>query len=69
MPVTGDAAQPIVYVNGKRHELPPGKAETTLLQYLRGALPPNLLPVEPVCPDLIKLSTVDLASGTLADRI
>ena len=28
--------QPIVYVNGKRYELPEGKAETTLLQYLRG---------------------------------
>ena len=43
MPATSDATQPIVYVNGKRHELPPGKAETTLLQYLRGTLPPNPL--------------------------
>ena len=34
-----DASQPIVYVNGKRHELPQGKAETTLLQYLRGRSP------------------------------
>lgn len=34
-----DASQPIVYVNGKRHELPQGKAETTLLQYLRGTSP------------------------------
>ncbi len=36
-----DASQPIVYVNGKRHELPQGKAETTLLQYLRGTLLPR----------------------------
>lgn len=28
----------ITYVNGKRHQLPKGRAETTLLQYLRGKL-------------------------------
>lgn len=27
---------PIVYINGKRYVLPTGKAEWTLLQYLRG---------------------------------
>ena len=29
-------AEPIVYVNGKRHVLPLGAGENTLLQYLRG---------------------------------
>ena len=29
-------AEPIVYINGKRHVLPLGRAEVTLLQYLRG---------------------------------
>ena len=33
-----EADEPIVYVNGKRHILPEGNAETTLLQYLRGAV-------------------------------
>ena len=33
-----EADEPIVYVNGKRHILPEGNAETTLLQYLRGAI-------------------------------
>lgn len=28
--------EPIVYVNGKRHVLPLGAGEKTLLQYLRG---------------------------------
>lgn len=27
---------PFCYINGKRHELPKGRAEATLLQYLRG---------------------------------
>lgn len=26
----------VCYINGKRHVLPPGRAEATLLQYLRG---------------------------------
>lgn len=30
------SVEPICYVNGKRHVLPPGKAEYTLLQWLRG---------------------------------
>ena len=30
-----------VYVNGKRHVMPQGKAEQTLLAYLRGACLPN----------------------------
>ena len=28
---------PICYVNGKRYELPEGRAEATLLQWLRGS--------------------------------
>lgn len=38
-PVAGfvDDAVPICYVNGKRYELPPGRGEGTLLQFLRGA--------------------------------
>lgn len=32
----GVADQPIAYVNGKRHVLPQGRAEATLLQWLRG---------------------------------
>lgn len=32
-----DGAEPIVYVNGKRHLLPSGAGHVTLLQYLRGA--------------------------------
>lgn len=28
---------PICYINGKRHDLPEGRAEVNLLQYLRGA--------------------------------
>lgn len=37
----GDAAfdVPVAYVNGKRYELPQGRAEVTLLTYLRGAVP------------------------------
>ncbi len=31
-------AEPIAYINGKRFSLPTGRAEVTLLQYLRGAL-------------------------------
>lgn len=31
-------AEPICYINGKRHVLPQGRGETTLLQFLRGAL-------------------------------
>lgn len=36
--VMGDDAAlvPVAYVNGKRHVLPPGRAEVTLLTYLRG---------------------------------
>ena len=30
---------PICYVNGKRYELPEGRAEATLLQWLRGSTP------------------------------
>ena len=30
-------AEPIAYINGKRFSLPTGRAEVTLLQYLRGA--------------------------------
>jgi hypothetical protein len=30
-------AVPICYVNGKRYELPLGRGEGTLLQFLRGA--------------------------------
>jgi hypothetical protein len=35
----GASAAPdlLVFVNGVRHRLPPGRAEATLLQYLRGA--------------------------------
>lgn len=38
-PVAGFSADavPICYVNGKRYELPPGRGEGTLLQFLRGA--------------------------------
>ena len=35
--VEGQDASPIFYVNGKRHVMPPGKAEVTLLAHLRGA--------------------------------
>ena len=38
----GQDASPILYVNGKRHVMPQGKAEQTLLAYLRGAFLPNL---------------------------
>ncbi len=31
-------AEPICYINGKRYVLPQGRGETTLLQFLRGAL-------------------------------
>lgn len=34
----GVADQPIAYVNGKRHVLPAGRAEATLLQWLRGEI-------------------------------
>jgi hypothetical protein len=34
----GVADQPIAYVNGKRHILPAGRAEATLLQWLRGEI-------------------------------
>lgn len=37
----GQDASPILYVNGKRHVMPQGKAEQTLLAYLRGACLPN----------------------------
>jgi hypothetical protein len=37
MEAGADPAEAIVYVNGKRHVLPQGRAEATLLQYLRGA--------------------------------
>ena len=46
-------SNPIAYVNGKRHNLPPGAAERSLLQYLRGeplsylAFPENR--VQPAC--------------------
>ena len=30
------AGQPVAYVNGKRYNLPTGRAEATLLQWLRG---------------------------------
>jgi hypothetical protein len=33
----GQDASPILYVNGKRHVMPAGQAEVTLLAYLRGA--------------------------------
>lgn len=29
-------SSPVAYINGKKHKLPLGKAEVTLLQYLRG---------------------------------
>lgn len=64
MPATSNATQPIVYVNGKRHELPPGEAETTLLQYLRGTLPPNPLLVTSMCPDWTQFNTVHFLSIT-----
>jgi hypothetical protein len=32
------SALPICYVNGKRYELPLGRGEGTLLQFLRGKL-------------------------------
>eukprot|EP00955_Chlamydomonas_euryale_P117370 366469-Chlamydomonas_euryale.AAC.4 len=32
--VTGDA---LCYINGRRYDLPPGRAEVTLLTFLRGA--------------------------------
>ena len=38
----GQDASPILYVNGKRHVMPQGKAEQTLLAYLRGAFHPEL---------------------------
>lgn len=37
----GQDASPILYVNGKRHVMPEGKAEQTLLAYLRGGCLPN----------------------------
>ena len=37
----GDAPELVVYVNGVRRLLPHGRAELTLLQYLRGTLPPS----------------------------
>ena len=49
----------VCYINGKRHVLPPGRGEATLLQYLRGArrvtlpirlLPPSREPVRDACP-------------------
>lgn len=38
----GQDASPILYVNGKRHVMPEGKAEQTLLAYLRGGCLPKL---------------------------
>lgn len=35
----GQDASPLLYVNGKRYVMPAGKAEVTLLAYLRGAPP------------------------------
>jgi hypothetical protein len=35
-PATDPANTPICYVNGKRYELPLGRGEGTLLQFLRG---------------------------------
>jgi len=40
----GQDASPILYVNGKRHVMPQGKADQTLLAYLRGACLPNFCP-------------------------
>lgn len=37
----GQDASPILYVNGNRHVMPQGKAEQTLLAYLRGAFHQN----------------------------
>lgn len=31
-----DPTVPVIYINGKRFELPLGRAEATLLEYLRG---------------------------------
>lgn len=43
-------AQAIAYINGKLHKLPQGRAEVTLLTYLRGALGQlTLESAEPVC--------------------
>ena len=33
---TEQESEPIVYINGKLHKLPLGRAEVTLLAYLRG---------------------------------
>ena len=33
---TQQESEPIVYINGKLHKLPLGRAEVTLLAYLRG---------------------------------
>ena len=33
---THQDSEPIVYINGKLHKLPLGRAEVTLLDYLRG---------------------------------
>ena len=38
-----EPSTPICYVNGKRYELPQGRAEATLLQWLRGNLQLGLL--------------------------
>ena len=35
-PASDPANAPICYVNGKRYELPLGRGESTLLQFLRG---------------------------------
>jgi hypothetical protein len=35
LPIT-NMTEPIAYINGKRHVLPPGRADQTLLYYLRG---------------------------------
>lgn len=34
-------AEPVAYINGKRHVLPAGRADQTLLSYLRGRLCPG----------------------------
>ena len=35
-PGNGEAEAPLAYINGKRYLLPLGRAECTLLSYLRG---------------------------------
>ena len=49
---------PICYVNGKRYELPEGRAEATLLQWLRG----------PPLPELLKAATLVLVESIRANE-